>query len=132
MALPSGTACLTPLRRFFITILRENPTVTVRTVLLRTLLQSGAVHHSNAAFNWHIIAIVERCIAEVETLDSPVLVAGCLDLIGELIPFRGAARKFILRLWGKFEKDSSNNVRSAAYRMLNKLSERGFTLDVSM
>ncbi|OWA52457.1 Integrator complex subunit 4 [Hypsibius exemplaris] len=132
LALPNATVCLTPLRPFLEGVLADDHGLATRTVLLRVLLQAGAAHQGDRAFTCHIAAIVGKCIKDLQLLNRPVLVAGCLDVVGELIEFRGVSRRYILALWNKFAADGSNEVRASAFRMMRNLGNRGFLLDFKM
>jgi hypothetical protein len=132
LSLPNGSACLTPLRPFFARTLSEKASVTIRTIILRMLLHSGSAHHTDHTFIAHISAIVDQCIKDLQLLNKPVLVAGCLDVVGELMQFRQGWRKYILSLWNKFVGDTSNEVRASAFRMMCNLTSRGFKLDFRM
>ena len=132
IALPNGTLCLTPLRPFLEEILTDKQSVTIRTILLRMILQAGVSHQEDRAFTSHVSAMVDKCIRDLELLNKPVLVAGCLDVVGELMQFREGSRRYILWLWRKFVGDASNEVRSSCFRMMKSLSDRGFPLDFKM
>ncbi|XP_055357914.1 integrator complex subunit 4-like [Paramacrobiotus metropolitanus] len=134
----------------------------IRVQLARILLEAGVKHRQNSAFCWHIVTIVDKFLWRNFSLTAPlssdahgedditdgniqgddemmqrdsgwsVLLASCLDVIGEVLPYRDTSRQYVLSLWNRFAQDGCNEVRAAAYRMLDALTERGFRMRFSL
>lgn len=129
---PLGSVILKHAQAFLRQTLNEISSVSLRAVLLRSLLRASASHEKDKAFCSQVTAIIDKSIQYLQSTNRSLLVAGCLDVLGETINFRSRTHRYVVHLWNKFERDASSEVRVAAYRMLRSICEGGFKLDLAM